>query len=319
MTICPCCGFKSASVISYVSGDGCQSCGASPVGEPLPRPAHELPSFGRSLVLASFGTLLVLLFVAQTIGSFLQKVPTAKTTKETFYAAGAVALDFGSWVSAAQTAAWQLKWLMIPVTLLVIFGIGKLYRSIVNSPAQYCGLGAARRGYIAAAAVPLLVAILIGVTVPERLRHRQWGIDAGIRAHAYRVDRAYADYQKKFETLPSHLGDLKRLPDPDGTLAAALLTLDENGYRPSAELAAAPSKKPRQLRGAVIMNASSDAADDLPSERISFTNYELQMPGPDKLLGTEDDLMMRDGLITQASDSPRRLDSTTTTRPIVKR
>ena len=142
---------------------------------------------------------------------------------------------------------------------------------------------------------------------------RKLGIEAGINAQGYRIDRAFDDYEKEFETLPSHLSDLRRLPDQDGSLAAALLNLDENGYKPSADLAAAPSKKPRPLRGAVILNASTDAADDAPTERISFTNYELQLPGPDKLLGTEDDLIVRDGLITKASETPRRLGSTTGT------
>ncbi|HKO98823.1 MAG TPA: hypothetical protein VJU86_17620 [Pyrinomonadaceae bacterium] len=305
--------------MSHVTGQGCQSCGAHPVGDALPRPDHELPSFGRSLVLAVTGSLLVLIFVVQTVSSFTQKLPTEKTTKEAFYAAGAVAFDYLRWLSAAETAAWQLKWLMIPVTLGVLFGSRRLYRSIVAAPARFCGRRAALRGYLASAAIPLLVLVLIGVTVPERLRQRNLGIEAGFRAHGHRVDRAYTDYQKEYETLPSHLNDLKRLPDPDGSLAAALATLDENGYKPSADLAAAPTKKPRPLRGAVIMNASSETADDVPTERISFTNYELQMPGPDKVLGTEDDLIMRDGLITKASETPRRLGSTTGAAKATKR
>ena len=297
--------------MSHVSGQGCQSCGAVPVGEALPRPENELPSFGRSLLLAVTGTLLLLIFVVQTVNSFAQKLPTEKTTKEALYAASTVAFDYLRWLSAAQTAAWQLKWLMIPVTLGVLFGSRKLYRSIVAAPAQFCGRRAAFRGYVASAAVPLMVLVLIGVTVPERLRQRNLGIEAGFNAVGYRMDRAYDDYQKEYETLPSNLSDLKRLPDPDGSLAAALATLDENGYKPSADLAAAPTKNPRRLRGAMIVKASSEAADDVPTERISFTNYELQMPGPDKVLGTDDDLIMRDGLITKASETPRRLGSTT--------
>jgi hypothetical protein len=321
VTICPCCGIKSESVISHTSGEGCQSCGARPVGEPLPRPEHELPSFGRSLVLVVTGSLLVLLFVAQTVSSFLEKLPTAKNTKEAFYAAGVAAFDYRPWLSGAETGAWRLKWIAIPITILILFGSRRLYRSIKESPTRFCGLRYARRGYVAAAAFPLLILILIGITVPERLLQRQDGIEAGINAQRYRIARGLVDYQKEFETLPSHLSDLKRLPDPDGSLAAALSILDENGYKPGAELAAAPSKKPRPLRGAVILNASSDTADDVPTERISFTNYELRMPGADKLLGTEDDLIMRDGWFdtSKASETPRRLGSTTVNTQPVKR
>ncbi len=319
MTICPCCGFKSVAIISSTFSEGCQSCGARPVGEPLPRPEHELPSFGRSLVLAVSGALVVLLFIVQVVNSFAEKLPTSKTTREAFYAAGVVAFDYLQWWSAAQIAAWRLKWVMIPVALLVLFGSRKLYRSIAESPARFCGLRAARRGYLATAAVPLLVAILIGVTVPRRLSDHQLGIEAEINAHGYRIDRALNDYHREYETLPSNWSDLKRLPDADGSLAAALLTLDENGYKPSADLAAAPTKKPRPLRGGIILNASSDLAEDVPTERISFTNYELQMPGPDKLLGTEDDLIMRDGLITKASETSRRPGSASVIKPLGKR
>ena len=319
MMICPCCGKKSEFDINYTSREGCGSCGARPVGEPLPRPERELPSFGRSLLLVVTGSLLMLVFVVQTVSSFTQKLPAAKTAKETFYAAGVAAFDFWAWMAAAQTAAWRLKWITIPITLLVLFAARRLYRSIKASPARFCGLRYARRGYVAAVAFPVLVLIMIGITVPERLARRNLGIEAGINAAGYRVDRAFDDYKKKFETLPSNLSDLRRLPDPDGSLSVALNQLDANGYKPSAELAAAPSKKPRPLRGAVILNASSDAADDAPTERISFTNYELQLPGPDKLLGTEDDLMMRDGLITKASETTRRLGNTTVNTQPVKR
>ncbi len=319
MTICPCCGFKSESIISETTGHACASCGAQPVGEALPRPEKELPSFGRSLILAVTGTLLVLIFIVQTISSFSEKLPTEKTTKEAFYAMGAVAFDYLRWFTAAQTAAWQLKWLMIPVAFGVLFGARKMYRSIVAAPTRFCGRKAALRGYIASAAVPLVVLVLIGVTVPERLRNRNLGIEAGFNAQGYRIDRALTDYQKEFGTLPGSLSDLKRLPDTDGSLAAALVNLDTSSYKPGTDLAVAPSKNPRPLRGAVILIASSETADDAPTERISFTNYELPLPGADKQLGTEDDLIVRDGLITKASETPRRLGSTTGATKATKR
>jgi len=298
--ICPCCGFKSDSVLS----GACQSCGVRPVGDPLPRPENELPSFGRALLLAVSGTLMALTFLTQTFIALTQRSSRGATSNLAFFSM--VPFDLWSWLAAAETAAWRLKWVMIPVTLLVVFGSRKLYRSIVESPSRFCGVRYARNGYLASAAVPLLVLILIGVTVPARLRHRQWGIEAGINAHIYRTDRAFDAYRETFGTLPSDPRDLSRLPDPDGSIAAALKNLDLSGYRPTADLAAVPNKKPQQLRGAVIRNASISTADDVPSERLSFTNYELPLPGPDKIMGTEDDLIVRDGVIYNASETPRR-------------
>lgn len=291
----------------------CQSCGAKPVGEPLPRPSHQLPSFGRTLVLVVIGSLLTLIFVSQTIIAAVEIAPVSLPTTVTLASiVPAGLLDFSTWLAAAETASWRLKWLMIPLTLLVLFGSRKLYRSIQQSPAQFSGLRYARRGYLASAAVPLLVLVFIGITVPTRLAHRNWGIEARGYAYIHRFDRAQEEYRAKTGGITSDPNDLlKELPDPDGSLAEALKNLDISGYKPTADLAAVPTKKPQQLRGAVIKNASISTADDAPGEKLSFTNYELPLPGPDKIAGTEDDLIVRDGVIYKAAEDPRRSANTT--------
>ena len=306
MTICPCCGFKSEPALNRTSNDDCQACGARSVGEPLPRPEHELPSYGRSLVLVVTGTLLVLTFLIQTIIALAQRSPHGGTSKLAL--ASIVPLDFWAWVAAVETASWRLKWIMIPITLLIFFGGRKLYRSIAQSPARFCGLRYARNGYLASALVPLLILIFIGITVPARLSHREWGIEAGIHAHIYRTDRALEEYRATFGTLPSELKDLTRLPDLDGSIASALTNIDAGAYTVNAEVAAVPKRKPRTLRGAVIRNASISAGpDDTLSEGLSFTNYELRLSGPDKIMGTEDDLLVRDGVMYQSpSNSPTK-------------
>jgi hypothetical protein len=122
----------------------------------------------------------------------------------------------------------------------------------------------------------------------------------------------------RFGTLPDDVSDLlKKLPDPDHSLAAALNNLDVSGYRPSAELAAVP-KKPQKLNGAVIRNASTSGSEDAITDRLSFTNYELLLPGADNKLGTEDDLILRDGIVREAAGAPRRLGSTTVTNKALK-
>ena len=295
MTICPCCGFKFEGSLA----NGCDSCGATSVGEALPRPEHELPSFGRSLLLAVTGSLMVIVFLVQTILALLQKAPTS--------------ISFLSIVAAAETAAWRLKWIAIPVTFFVLWSGRKIYRSMMQNPERFCGLRYARTGLLASAMVPALIALLIGVTVPERLRQRQTAIEAGFYARGYTIDRALLEYRLAFGTLPTDLRDLSRLPDTDGSIAAALIGLDLNTYKATADLAALPTKKPRSLRGGVIMNASIDTpTNDAPEEGLSFTNYEFPLPGADKLLGTEDDLIVRDGVITKVSEVARRTSSAPT-------
>jgi hypothetical protein len=305
VTICPCCGFKFEGTLSQ----GCASCGACCVGEALPKPEHELPSYGRSLLVAASGSLMVLVFLTQTIFALVQRAPRITPN---LALSSVIPLDFWSWVAAGETAAWRLKWITIPATIIVLWASLKIYRSMLKSPARFCGLGFAKTGLLASALVPVLIAVLIGVTVPERLRQRQDGLQAAANALGYRVDRALVEYSALYGTLPADLKDLRRLPDPDGSIAAALSILDGSGYKPSADLAALPKQKSRTLRGAVIRNASMDTTtDDTPGEGISFTNYDLPLPGADKVMGTEDDLIVRDGLIIKASESVRRPGTTT--------
>jgi hypothetical protein len=107
------------------------------------------------------------------------------------------------------------------------------------------------------------------------------------------------DYRARYGTLPAALDELRRLPDADGSIAAALAGIDSTAYSPGAELAALPKKKSRSLRGSALRNASLRSTDDAPEGGLSFTRYELRLPGPDNKLGTEDDWSMRDGLIVK--------------------
>ena len=126
VTICPCCGFKSESALQAVTGDGCSSCGARSVGEALPRPEHELPSYGRSLLLAVMGSLMVLTFLTQTFVALTQRASRGATSTLAFFSM--IPFDVMAWLAAAETAAWRLKWVMIPVTIVVLYGSQKLYR-----------------------------------------------------------------------------------------------------------------------------------------------------------------------------------------------
>lgn len=313
MTICPCCGSKFEGTLI----EGCASCGACSVGEPLPKPEHELPSYGRSLLLAVTGSLMVLVFLIQTVFALVQRTPRVTAT---LALSSVLPLDFWSWVAAGETAAWRLKWIAIPVTIVVLWASLKIYRSMLNSPGRFCGLGYAKTGLMASALVPVLIAVLIGVTVPERLRLRQDALKAAEYALGYTYDRALLQYSVRYDTLPAELDDLRRLPDPDGSIAAALSNLENVSYKPSADLAALPKRKSRTLRGAVIRNASVDTTtDDAPGEGLTFTNYDLRLPGPDKLMGTEDDLIVRDGVIMKASESVHRPGTTTASPKSSKR
>jgi hypothetical protein len=261
--------------------------------------------------------MMVLIFLVQTIIALAQTAPTKGLMS------WITSLDFWSFMSAGETAAWRLKWIMIPLAIAVLWSTRKVYRSILEAPDRYCMIRYAKAGFLACAVVPLLTALLIGVTVPERLRQRQLAIAAGQYeaehyALGYTFERAFLQYQELFEKLPDELEDLKQVPDPDGSIAAALRSLDPKvyptAYKPSADVAAALPKRNSPVRGSAIKASLSAANDVVIAEGLSFTNYELRLPGPDKLLNTEDDLLLRDGVITKASDSPKPITTTASTK-----
>lgn len=286
MTTCPCCGFKFHGALT----SGCKQCGARAVGEPLPRPAHELPSYGRAFVLTVSGSLVALVFVVQTILAFVQ------TYSGSF--------GFWTWVAAGETAAWRLKWIAVPILFGILWFGRKIYRSIVSQPERFCGVKYARRGLLSSAMVAMLIALLIGITVPARLEHRRWAQEAAIRSQGYAIERALYEYKTRYQTYPADMNDLrKRISDPDGTLAVALANIDPTTYKPSSAVAAVGLEKSRRGRGVDIRKASlSSATDDIPPGGLSFTNYTLALPGEDKILGTEDDWIILDGMVTKASD-----------------
>ena len=285
MTICPCCGFKFVGALR----NGCRQCGARAVGEPLPRPVHELPSYGRALVLAVAGSLTVLLFLTQTVIAIFQKELNP--------------LGALSWLAAGQTAAWRLKWVSIPLLIVTVWLGRKLYRSIKQNPEKFCGLKHARRGLFATSFVIFMIALLIGVTVPERLRQREMAKEAAHKAHYYRFEAAAFEYQLRYQTLPADVSDLKkRIPDPDGSLAEALRHIVPAGYRPSADFAANAAEKTQNLRGAAIRRASLSPTDDSSTAGLAFTTFELQLPGEDKILGNEDDWIGSNGILKRVTE-----------------
>ena len=236
---------------------------------------------------------MVLVFLVQTTLAYLQRSES-----------------FGFWpvVAAAETAAWQLKWISIPVFLVAAVLGTKLYSSIRLQPERFCGLQQARGGLVASLTVTLLIALLIGVTVPERLRHRQFAKESTIRAEWYAFERAMFEYKLKYQSYPADYKDLlERMPDPDGTLAR----LDPTGYTPSADVAVVvtaenKSRNLRNLRGAVIRKTSiAPVTEDTTPAGLAFTNYVMRFPGEDKILGTADDWIGRDGVIMKLSEAAK--------------
>jgi hypothetical protein len=296
LIICPSCG-------SNVEGDlclGCASCGARAIGPPLANAEHQLRSYGRAAIVSANGAVLSAGFLSLVVVTLIQ------FRGFPLHLSSLVSLvDLSGILSAGEVAAWRLKWVALPIAIAALWSSARLVRSIKNNPDRFIGLRTARTGFAAVIIATLTVATLIGATIPERLRRHQWAVDAGYYAQAYTIQRALLEYRALHGTLPT--GDdlvkgLSSLPDPDGSIAEALRNMDPNGYQPNSIVAAASTKSKPLGRGIALRYAATSANADPPG--VSFTSYDLRLPGPDKLLNTDDDFVVRDGLVLKASELP---------------
>ena len=291
MIICPACG-------STVEGDlrqGCSSCGARAIGPPLARPEHELPSYGLASIAFASGVVMSLGFLISTIAALVEN----NGLSFRFWT-----IRFWTVVAAGETAAWRLKWVALPVAIAVLWSGTRIIRSIKTDPNKFIGLRAARIGFTNATVVTILFATLIGVTVPARLRQRRYGIEAKLYVRGRTLSRALLEYRALHGTVPPQeelVKELRTLPDQDGSIAEALRDLDPSGYQPGAVLAS--KAKPTALRGGALRNASVNTSAGLTGDHgIAFTNYDWRLPGEDKILNTDDDLIIRDGLVMTVAD-----------------
>jgi hypothetical protein len=214
--------------------------------------------------------------------------------------------SFASIVRAGETASWRLKWVMLPVAIVVLWSSARIIRSIKANPKGLIGLRAARIGFLASALVTVMIAALIGITVPVRLERREWANDAATKAPGYTIARAMLEYRELHGTPPLDsdkvASELRTLPDPDGSIANALRYFDSNGYQVGAVLAAASTKSKTLVpQGSAIRNARPTAAP-ATDHGVSFTSYVVRLAGEDKIPNTDDDIIISDGMVMKASE-----------------
>ena len=268
---------------------GCPACGGRAVGPPLAKAEHQLPSFGRASIVFVTGVGVLCTFLGLLIVALVENKSWP---------------GFWNLVSAGEVAAWRVKWPAIPILIALLIVSAKITRSIKRHPVRYVGLKAARFGLLSAVTAAVLIATLIGITIPVRLERRQWGIEAAAYARGYTLNRALLAYRELHGTYPTDpdkfVEALRTVPDPDGSIADALRFVDPTGYEASAQLAAAPKQKPLIPRGAALRDGNATTSAE--PARVSFNTYRLRLPSEHRLFGSDDDFIVQDGVIKKASE-----------------
>jgi hypothetical protein len=287
LTICPCCGAKAHAPLAT---EPCADCGALSVGPPLARPAFELPVYGLTAAVAGAGLIVALAFAASTAFALFERKPFS--------------LDLWNVVAAAETSAWRLKWLLLPLSMAAFVGGARALMHVSREPSRFAGVRFALGGFATSAMVAVAMLTLIGVTVPTRLRQHALALEAARNAEAYDAVKALLEYQQQYGTLPTSAEELKKLPDPDGTMARAARMIAAGRYEPESTIASLPAaskSRGRRSTNVTVRPVSLRAGSEEPQgEPLSFTNYTLRLAGADKKLGTPDDLLIRDGMILPA-------------------
>jgi len=300
LNICPCCGAKTDCDLLQTA---CEACGAQAVGPPLARPEKELPSYLSALAVAASSALLLVVFLVNTLLSLLEQKP--------------VAFNFRNVVAAGETAAWRLSWLALPLSFAIIWAGAHVSARIVREPLRFTGFRLAEAGFKLSVVLAVGLTVLIGLTIPERLRQRERGMEAAKNVEGYEAIKVLYEYRARFNSFPATAEDLQKLPDPDGSVARLRASMRSEAYEPQSAIAALPpaTAKTTTRRAANVpirpIALRSAVGGDVSGEALSFTNYKLRLPGKDNTLGTEDDLMIRDGMIVPAPPLPQTQSRTT--------
>ena len=301
MNICPCCGAKTDGDLLRTA---CEACGAHAVGPPLARPEKELPSYLSALAVAASSALLLVVFLVKTLLALLEQKP--------------VAFDFWNLVAAGETAAWRLSWLALPLSLAIVWAGARVSARITREPLRFTGFRLAEAGFKLSVVLAVGLTVLVGLTIPERLRQRERGIEAAKNVEGYEAIKVLYEYRARFNSFPATAEDLQKLPDPDGSVARLMASMRSEAYEPQSAIAALPpatakTSAPRAAANVPIRPVALRTAvgGDVAGEALSFTNYKLRLPGKDNTLGTEDDLMIRDGMIVPAPPLPQTQSRTT--------
>lgn len=169
---------------------------------------------------------------------------------------------------------------ILPVVIGAALLAWRGMRLAAHRPAAYGGMKMSRRCLVASLVVCLMNGGVLLGRLPDMLENRRLKQQAYTRAMMYKVNEAIARYRQQYGSYPERLIDLQEM---DPTIRPTLDYWDHPlVYTPMS---------------AVIASRGSP---------VPFQNYQLISRGPDGILGTTDDIVMRDGVITPPGSTDER-------------
>ncbi|HEX5731977.1 MAG TPA: hypothetical protein VF131_04000 [Blastocatellia bacterium] len=185
---------------------------------------------------------------------------------------GPVMVAIGLLAAVVASALIITKWLAL-AGLLVVWASRRAMRLARREPEGFGGYRTAAATLIVTLGAGAVAAGYTLAYVPTFLEDRQAKREAHTRAEFYRVAGKLEAYKRKYGSYPSTPQDYAKAID-------VRMPIDywENGI------------KYQGYGGAVASLPSSGVSG------ISFPNFELRSAGADEIEGTDDDIIMRDGI-----------------------
>lgn len=277
--ICPCCGHSRE-----INSPECVSCGARQVGPPLAPPDALMPKLGPSFAALACGVIVVIAFLLTWIFINDAKVGRVllvwvlgdgyKLTQSLLQVDSKLPY-YRIFAYDAYRLAFVFSIGAIPLSLLGIRLSRRAMRLIKSDSAGFGGFRTARFSYALSICLLIVFSAVTVMSIPRAIERGRAQRAAATRALMYQLHaQALQKYHKEYGAYPHELADLSRV-NASGVPQSDYWEQNFD-YKP------------------VGVIASKGSA-------ISLSNYTLVSAGPDGRFGTEDDIVMVDGVIV---DSP---------------
>jgi hypothetical protein len=280
--ICPCCGESRE-----ISSSECASCGAKQVGPPLARPDVLMPKLGQSFAALACGVMVIIAFLL--IWALKEDVKVGRVllvwtlgdgyelTKK-LLEADAHLPYYRIFTYNAYRLAFDFSIAAIPLSVAGIWLARRALRLIKSDSASFGGIRVARASYCLSIGLLVVFSAVSVSSIPRWLATRRAQRIAATHALMYELHaRGLQRYYKEYGAYPGELTDLSRV--------SASGSPQSDYWEQNFEY------KP------VGVIASKGSA-------ISLSDYKLVSAGPDGRFGTEDDIIMIDGVIVESQDDP---------------
>jgi hypothetical protein len=280
--ICPCCGESRE-----ISSSECASCGAKQVGPPLAKPDVLMPKLGQSFAALACGVIVIIAFLlAWALDNDLRVARVLlvwtlgdgyELTKKLLEADARLPY-YRIFAYNAYILANKFSIVAVPLSLAGIWLARRALRLIKSDSASFGGIKVARASYCLSIGLLVVFSAVSVSSIPRAIATRSAKRVAATRALMYELhSRGLQRHYKEYGNYPGELADLSRV-NANGTPQSDYWERNFE-YKPIAVIASKGSG-------------------------ISLSDYKLISSGPDGKFGTEDDIIMIDGVIIESQNDP---------------